>query len=141
MFAAPVIVNKIGAKRGLLLAASIMTFRMFGSGLITDVYGISAIKLMHALELPVLLVSIFKYIARNFDNRFASVLYLICFHLSCQFGIFLLSPVAGHLYDEIGFPHTYVILGAIVLTFTILGSFTLVSDKKSAYVQVDVKDA
>lgn len=66
---------------------------------------------------------------------------MICFHLSCQFGIFLLSPVAGHLYDEIGFPHTYVILGAIVLTFTILGSFTLVSDKKSAYVQVDVKDA
>lgn len=141
MFAAPVIVNKIGAKRGLLLAASIMTFRMFGSGLITDVYGISAIKLMHALELPVLLVSIFKYIARNFDNRFASVLYLICFHLSCQFGIFLLSPVAGHLYDEIGFPHTYVILGAIVLTFTILGGLTLVSDKKSAYVQAGAKTA
>lgn len=127
---APAIVNKLGPKRSLILAASIMTMRVAGSGIITNVYGISALKLLHAIELAILLVSVFKYIAKNFDNRLASVMYLVGFQLSQQLGATVLSPLAGSLYDSIGFSYTYLVLGAIVGTFTLFGAFVLVPDSK-----------
>lgn len=127
---APAIVNKLGPKRSLILAASIMTMRVAGSGVITNVYGISALKLLHAIELAILLVSVFKYIAKNFDNRLASVMYLVGFQLSQQLGATILSPVAGSLYDSIGFSTTYLVLGAIVGTFTAFGAMVLVPDSK-----------
>lgn len=132
---APVIVNKLGPKRSLILAASIMTMRVAGSGIVTNVYGISALKLLHSIELAILLVSVFKYIAKNFDNRLASVMYLVGFQLSNQLGATVLSPLAGSLYDSIGFASTYLVLGAIVGTFTAFGAVVLVPDNKN------IKDA
>ena len=82
MCIAPFIVNKIGSKHGLILAGSIMTFRMIGSGLANDPISISIIKLLHAIELSILLVSVFKYLAKNFDTRLSSVLYLVGYQLS-----------------------------------------------------------
>lgn len=127
MCAAPWIVNRIGAKNGLVLAGAIMTFRMVGSGLASDPYAISVIKLLHALELAILLVAVFKYLARNFDTRLSSVLYLVGYQFSNQLGQALLSPFVGVLYDLIGFRHTYLILGAIVGCFTLLGACMLLS--------------
>ena len=107
-----------------------MAIRVGGSGLVTNIYAISAIKLLHAIELSILLVSVFKYIAKNFDNRLASVMYLVGFQLSNQLGASILSPVAGSMYDSIGFASTYLILGAIVASFTAFGAFVLKSDDK-----------
>lgn len=63
-----------------------MTCRMVGSGVVVNTIGISAIKLLHAVELSLLLVAVFKYIAKNFDNRLASVMYLVGYQLSNQLG-------------------------------------------------------
>ncbi|MCC5467730.1 oligosaccharide MFS transporter [Pelosinus baikalensis] len=131
MCIAPWIVNKIGAKKGLVLAATIMTFRMLGSGIVTNTYGISAIKLLHAIELSILLVAVFKYLAKNFDNRLSSVMYLVGFQLSNQVGAAILSPIVGSLYDSIGFPPTYLFLGVVVGSFTLFGLFSLRSDNKN----------
>ena len=135
MFAAPYFVNKLGAKRSLILAGTIMTCRMVGSGVVVNTIGISAIKLMHAVELSLLLVAVFKYIAKNFDNRLASVMYLVGYQLSNQLGAAILSPVVGSFYDSIGFPSTYLFLGAVVGSFTLFGAFVLVSDSKAPYQQ------
>lgn len=135
MFAAPYFVNKLGAKRSLILAGTIMTCRMVGSGVVVNTIGISAIKLLHAVELSLLLVAVFKYIAKNFDNRLASVMYLVGYQLSNQLGAAILSPVVGSFYDSIGFPSTYLFLGAVVGSFTLFGAFVLVSDSKSPYQQ------
>ena len=135
MFAAPYFVNKLGAKRSLILAGTIMTCRMVGSGVVVNTIGISAIKLLHAVELSLLLVAVFKYIAKNFDNRLASVMYLVGYQLSNQLGAAILSPVVGSFYDSIGFPSTYLFLGAVVGSFTLLGAFVLVSDSKAPYQQ------
>ena len=135
MFAAPYFVNKLGAKRSLILAGTIMTCRMVGSGVVVNTIGISAIKLLHAVELSLLLVAVFKYIAKNFDNRLASVMYLVGYQLSNQLGAAILSPVVGSLYDSIGFPSTYLFLGAVVGSFTLFGAFVLVSDSKAPYQQ------
>ena len=59
MCLAPFIVNKIGPKHGLILAGAIMTFRMIGSGLANDPISISIIKLLHAIELSILLEIVF----------------------------------------------------------------------------------
>lgn len=139
MFLAPFVVNKVGAKNSLILAGFLMAFRIIGSGLVVGPIGISTMKLIHALELPIMLIAIFKYLAANFDTRLSSVLYLVGFQFASQVGASILSPIAGNLYDSIGFRQTYVILGITVLCFTILSIFTLLNPKKSKQSKTKIK--
>ncbi len=129
MFMAPFIVNKLGAKKSLILAGMLMALRIVGSGLVFEPIGISAVKLIHALELPIMLIAIFKYLAAHFDTRLSSILYLVGFQFASQVGQAVLSPIAGSLYDGIGFRHTYLVMGVMVLAFTLISIFTLFDDK------------
>lgn len=131
MFLAPFIVNKLGAKNSLILAGFLMAFRIIGSGLVVGPIGISSMKLIHAVELPIMLIAIFKYLAANFDTRLSSILYLVGFQFAKQVGESILSPIAGQLYDSIGFRQTYIAMGIVVLIFTILSVFTLLNSKKN----------
>ena len=87
-------------------------------------------QLLHAIELSILLVSVFKYLAKNFDTRLSSVLYLVGYQLSNQLGSAILSPIVGNLYDTVGFKVAYLFLGAVVGVFTVFGAFVLISDKR-----------
>lgn len=140
MFAAPFVVNKIGAKNSLILAGYLMAFRIVGSGLVEGPIGISSMKLIHALELPIMLVAIFKYLAANFDTRLSSVLYLVGFQFAKQLGESIMSPAAGYFYDSIGFRQTYLAMGAIVLAFTVISMFTLLNEKKTDLQKPTSKD-
>ncbi|MGV3241046.1 MFS transporter, partial [Streptococcus hyovaginalis] len=102
-----------------------------GSGLVAGPIGISAMKLIHAVELPIMLIAIFKYLAANFDTRLSSVLYLVGFQFSSQVGASILSPVAGNLYDSIGFRQSYIIMGISVLLFSTISIFTLLNSDKN----------
>ncbi|MFJ7753993.1 MFS transporter [Peribacillus muralis] len=133
LFVAPFIVNKIGAKNSLILAGALMSFRIIGSGLVDGPIGISSMKLIHALELPIMLIAIFKYLAANFDTRLSSILYLVGFHFTSQVGASILSPIAGQLYDSIGFRQAYLIMGIVALCFTFISMFTLLSPKKNKH--------
>ncbi|MFS0783981.1 MFS transporter [Bacillus sp. 1P06AnD] len=142
MFAAPFIVNKLGAKKSLILAGFIMATRIIGSGLAVEPIGISCMKMLHALELPIMLIAIFKYLAQNFDNRLSSTLYLVGFQFSSAIAAAFLSPVFGRLYDSIGFDSVYFIIGGIVLTFNIISYFTLINDPKDTSSQsMDTREA
>lgn len=125
LFLAPLLVRRIGAKNGLLLAGSIMLVRVAGSGLAVGPLSISAMKLLHSVELPILAVSIFRYIARHFDNRFASTVYMVGVSFGHSVGIFALSPLAGIGYDRIGFPATYLTLAGLGLVFLVLSAVVL----------------
>ncbi|WP_129707436.1 MFS transporter [Priestia megaterium] len=139
MFAAPFIVNKIGAKNSLILAGFLMGFRIVGSGLVVGPIGISSMKLIHALELPIMLIAIFKYLAANFDTRLSSILYLVGFQFASQIGASVLSPIAGGLYDSVGFSRTYLIMGGMVLVFNVISMFTLLNSKKHRFIRKDVQ--
>ena len=130
MFIAPFIVNKISAKKGLILAGLLMSFRIIGSGLATEPILISCMKLLHAVELPIMLIAVFKYLAANFDNRLSSILYLVGYQFASQVGATVLSPIIGRFYDTVGFSTTYIIMGCIVLVFTLISMITLASSKK-----------
>ncbi|MEH7583822.1 MFS transporter, partial [Priestia megaterium] len=140
MFAAPFIVNKIGAKNSLILAGFLMGFRIIGSGLVVGPIGISSMKLIHALELPIMLIAIFKYLAANFDTRLSSILYLVGFQFASQIGASVLSPIAGGLYDGVGFSRTYLIMGGMVLVFNVISMFTLLNSKKHRFIRKDVQE-
>ncbi|MDU2121741.1 MAG: MFS transporter [Clostridium celatum] len=138
MFIAPVIVNKISAKKGLIIAGLLMSFRIIGSGLATEPILISCMKLLHAVELPIMLISVFKYLAANFDNRLSSILYLVGYQFVSQVGATVLSPIIGRFYDTVGFSTTYIIMGCIVLVFTLISMFTLAGSKKENLVTTKV---
>lgn len=131
MFLAPFIVNKIGAKNGLLLASSVMAGRIIGSGLVDGPVMISCMKLLHAVELPILLISIFKYNSQHFDKRLSSTLYLVGFQCVSSIVATLLSPLAGYGYDHYGFAPTYMVMGCIVIGTTLLSALFLRADSKS----------
>ncbi|MDT2037294.1 MFS transporter [Providencia rettgeri] len=128
MFLAPFIVNRIGAKNGLLFASSVMALRIIGSGLVDGAIMISIMKLLHAVELPILLVAIFKYNSLHFDKRLSSTLYLVGFSCMSSVVASILSPLAGWGYDKIGFAHTYLVMGGFVIITTILSAFCLRGD-------------
>ena len=138
MFIAPVIVNKISAKKGLIIAGLLMSFRIIGSGLATEPILISCMKLLHAVELPIMLISVFKYLAANFDNRLSSILYLVGYQFVSQVGATVLSPIIGRFYDTVGFSTTYIIMGCIVLVFTLISMVTLAGSKKENLVTTKI---
>lgn len=131
MFAAPYIVNKLGAKRSLTLAGLIMGSRIVGSGLVDNAIGVSFIKLLHGFETPILLISVFKYIAINFDSRLSATIYLIGFQVSGNLGVIAFSSLIGSLYDHTGFDFTFLTIGCIVFVFTVYSIFFLSKGKKN----------
>jgi MFS transporter, OHS family, lactose permease len=119
MFIAPFIVNKIGPKRGLVIAGLLMAIRITGSGLAVEPIGISIMKMLHSIELPIMLIAILKFISANFDAKFSATMYIVGYYFISQVGQAILSPILGHLYDTIGFSKTYLILGTVVFIFVI----------------------
>lgn len=130
MFIAPFIVNKIGAKNGLVLSGAIMALRIVGSGYAADPISISAMKLLHAAELPIMLVAIFKYIAATFDARLSATIYIVGFQFMGQVAASGLSIMVGMLYDAIGFAEAYKLIGVVVSFFVIVSCVALTSDNK-----------
>jgi len=125
MFVAPWIVMRTGARFGLLLASGIMIVRIAGSGLAVGPISISACKMLHSLELPILSVSIFRYIAYHFEARFSSMIYLVGVSFGHSLGLAFFSPLAGVGYDRIGFQHTYFLIAAFALIFWLGSWFSL----------------
>ncbi len=139
MILAPFIIKKIGAKNALLYAGFIMSFRIIGSGLAEGPIAISLLKLMHALEVPILLVAVFKYISAHFDMRLSATIYLIGFQFTKQIGAIFLSTIAGNMYDTVGFQSAYLLLGSIAFVFTVFSIFTLSGNKLSLVENVSAK--
>ncbi|EPN9329569.1 oligosaccharide MFS transporter, partial [Cronobacter sakazakii] len=121
----PVFVNYMGAKKGLLIVGLVVGARLIISGLCDSHLLISVLKPLYGLEICLLLVSVFKYIAEHFDKRVNATMYLLGYQAMLYVGNVVVSSPAGYLYDRIGFEQTYILMGAIALTFTLISAFTL----------------
>ena len=128
MFFIPVLINKyIGSKNALLITGTIMSIRIVGSSFATGPIEVLFLRMLHNFEVPFLLIGIFKYITDVFDTRLSGTIYLVGVMFIKQSAAIVLSTVAGHLYDMIGFHNTYLILGCITAGFTLLSAFLLTS--------------
>jgi OHS family lactose permease-like MFS transporter len=121
----PLLVNAIGAKRGLLIVGLVVGARLIISGLCDSHLLISILKPLYGLEICLLLVSVFKYIAEHFDKRVNATMYLLGYQAMLYVGNVVVSSPAGYMYDRIGFENTYIIMGATALIFTFISAFTL----------------
>ena len=102
-----------------------MATRIIGSSFATTAVEVIALKMLHALEVPFLLVGAFKYITGVFDTRLSATIYLIGFQFAKQSAAIFLSAFAGNMYDRVGFQETYLMLGCFVLAITVVSAFTL----------------
>jgi len=125
MMAIPFLVNYFGAKKGLLMVGAVVGIRLIASGLTNDPLLISIIKPFYGLEISLLLISVFKYIAEHFSKRVNATMYLLGYQAMIYVGSIVIAPPAGYLYQRIGFVHTYLIMGGIALFFTLVSAFTL----------------
>lgn len=124
-FLAPFVVNKIGAKNGLIIASTIMFCRIGLSGVVDSTWAIAAVKLLHGPEVPMVIVSFFKYITTRFNPAMSATIYLVAFTMLSQIVSAVLAPVAGYFYDSMGFANTYLLMAAFVLCTTIVSIFAL----------------
>lgn len=129
LFLVPGIANKLGAKKTLILAGSIMAFRIIGSSFEWGPLWIGAIKCIHSFEKPLFLVGQFKYISKNFDLRLSSSIYLGCMCTSSVCAT-VFSPFFGSLYESMGFAQAYFYIGVTAGICTLISSRLLVSDSR-----------
>lgn len=114
----PFFINRVGAKNALLLGTLIMAVRILMTALFTDPAIISFAKMFHALEVPLFVVSVFKYTAANFDKRLSCTIFLTGFLIANSIGIIALSFPLGMLLDKFGYqPVIYLISGVVVCVF------------------------
>jgi len=121
----PLFVNYVGAKKGLLIVGLLVGARLIISGVCDSHLLISVLKPLYGLEICLLLVSVFKYIAEHFDKRVNATMYLLGYQAMLYVGNVVVSSPAGLMYDRIGFEQTYIIMGSIALFFTFVSAFTL----------------
>ena len=131
MIIAPYFINKLGAKKSLLVAALVMICRIGLSASLDNVYLVSLVKLFHAIEIPLFILAMFKYIVANFDARLSATLYLVGFNISSNLGVIVLSKPVGKLFDNHGYSTTFYILASIVLIISCIAIFTLTDNKQA----------
>lgn len=129
MMLIPLLVNYVGAKNGLLLCGLVVSLRLIGFGVAGDPIIISLLKPIYGVEMSLLLVSVFKYIAEHFDKKVNSTMYLMGYQATLYIGSVVVAPTAGYGYDTIGFADTYFIMGCCAMLFTLVSIFTLSSCK------------
>lgn len=128
MIPMPWLINKIGSRNGLIIYGVVLAIRIIGSALVPNVAFIIFLRLLAGVEMPLLLVSIMKYIAGAFDLRLYATVYALSSNFAKQIALFFFSSFAGKLYDQIGFQHTYLILGIIVAVVTVICALTLTKE-------------
>lgn len=125
MLLVPSIINRIGAKQGMLLTGLVASLRLIISGLTSDPLIICLVKPLWGIEIALILISVFKYIAEHFDKRVNATMYLLGYQAMIYVGSIVVAPPAGYAYQTIGFEHTYLIMGIIALIFTGVSTLTL----------------
>ena len=135
MIPMPYIINKIGARNGLIIYGFLTCLRIVGSALSPSWIWIIFFRLLAGLEMPLLLVSIMKYIAEAFDLRLYATIYALASNFAKQISVFIFSSAAGSMYDSIGYQHTYLILGGIVFVITLIAATFLEKGQKLSTVK------
>ncbi|MCH4533033.1 MFS transporter [Staphylococcus haemolyticus] len=129
----PIIMSKIGVRKTLLLGATVMFLRIGLCGIAQGPVSISFIKMFHALEVPLFVLPIFRYITLHFDTKVSATIYMVGYQVSAQIGQVILSSPLGILRDNIGYQPTFFVISFIVLLAGIFAFITLRKDDEYVY--------
>lgn len=129
MLVVPFFVNRVGPKNALLLGGVIMMLRILSCALFVNPYIISLVKLLHAIEVPLCVIAVFKYSVANFDKRLSSTIFLVGFQIASSIGIIFLSVPIGILFDNAGYRTVFFAISGIVFLMLLFG-MVLLSKKR-----------
>ncbi|NTM54968.1 MFS transporter, partial [Enterococcus faecium] len=126
----PIIMRKLGVRNTLLLGVTIMCVRIGLCGFASTPLSVSCIKMLHALEVPLFTLPMFRYFTLHFDTKLSATLYMIGFQIAAQIGQVILSTPLGILRDNVGYQPTFKIISLIVLLAGIYAFFILKQDDR-----------
>jgi OHS family lactose permease-like MFS transporter len=131
MLIMPMLINKIGARTGLIIYGSILFVRVLGCAFIPNIGMLIFWRLLASLEMPFMLVSVMKYITRVFDKRLSATVYMYGFGTAKQIGVSIFSIVMGALITGINFKHAYLVLAIVIAVLVCVGALLMRSDTKA----------
>lgn len=124
----PIIMRRVGVKTTLMMGIGVMFVRILGCAVFTDPVIVSLVKMLHAPEVALCILPVFRYFTLHFNPALSATLYMVGFQIASQIGNVLLSPVLGNIRDAIGYqPTFYLIAGVVALAF-VYGLFILKND-------------
>ncbi|ADC88581.1 MULTISPECIES: MFS transporter [Staphylococcus] len=129
----PIIMSKIGVRKTLLLGATVMFLRIGLCGIAQGPISVSFIKMFHALEVPLFILPIFRYITLHFDTKLSATIYMVGYNVSAQVGQVILSGPLGTLRDHIGYQPTFFVISSIVLLAGVFAFVTLRKDDEYVF--------
>jgi OHS family lactose permease-like MFS transporter len=128
MIVMPSLINRIGAKTGLIIYGMILFVRVLGCAFIPNIPMLIFWRLLASLEMPFMLVSVMKYITRVFDKKVSATVYMYGFGTAKQIGVSIFSIAMGAMITGIGFKHAYLVLAIVIIVLVGLGSSLMRSD-------------
>lgn len=124
----PILMRKVGVKTTLMLGVTVMCLRILGSAVFSDPVIVSAVKMFHALEVPLFILAIFRYFTLHFNSALSATIYMVGFQISAQIGNVILSTPLGILRDHLGFQPVFYVISGVVLIAGIFAFFFLKRD-------------
>ncbi|MDO4911234.1 MAG: MFS transporter [Corynebacterium sp.] len=124
----PLVMLRLGVRKTLLLGIGVMFVRIGGCALVDGPVLVSAVKMLHALEVPLAILPIMRYFTLHFDPKLSATLYMVGFQIAAQVGNILFSTPLGALRDHIGYRPTFFVIAACVLLAGVFGAFILKKD-------------
>lgn len=129
----PILLNKVGARNSLLLGVAVMFLRIGMCAVFDSAILISAAKLLHAIEVPLFVLGIFKYFSIHFNPALSATLYLVAWNLASQLGNIILSNPLGRVRDSIGYQPTFMIIAGVALVAAVYLLVFLKKDDQAVY--------
>lgn len=124
----PILMRKVGVRNILLLGFVVMSVRILGTAVFTDPVAVSVVKMLHALEVPLCILGVFRYFTLHFNSALSATLYMVGFQIASQVGVVIMSPPLGALRDHLGYRPTFLIIAAIVAAAGTVGFLILKKD-------------
>ncbi len=128
MMLVPILMRRVGVRNILLLGVSVMCLRILGSAVFTDPIVISCVKMLHAIEVPLFVLGIFRYLTLHFPAALSATLYMVGFEIAAQLGNTLFATPFGYIRDAIGFQPTFLVIAAVVAGAGVWAFFALKKD-------------
>lgn len=134
----PLLLRKVGARNCLLLGVLFMFIRIGMCSVFDSAILISFTKLLHAVEVPLFVLGIFRYFAIHFNPALSATLYLVAWNIAQQIGTIILSNPLGRLRDAIGYQPTFAVISGIAGLAAIFAFVFLKKDSESVYQDPDI---
>lgn len=141
MMLVPILMRKVGVRSILLMGVSVMCLRILGSAVFHDPVIISIVKMFHAIEVPLFILGIFRYLTLHFNAALSATLYLVGFEVSAQVGNTVFAIPFGYIRDSIGYQPTFFVIAAVVACAGVWAFFALKKDDEDVQGDPFIRDS